>query len=185
METSYQAALDHFHEALDILTLLLIEEVKLTDPEKATELTVIQLKKKSELEKLEVCTDKAAELKSICVEICDKTDECSVAIIEKPLLEKERKQEGQSNTFKKPVLDNQPVVQLGSFGKGKKRTHEDAQPDTSKTDGEAKENNKPEDPEQSSETDPSKSGGTTPAKASPEQIEMSHKRQKTEEVQEL
>ena len=46
---------------------------------------------------------------------------------EKPLLDKAKEKTEKENTFKKPVFEEKTPMNLGSFGKGKKRTHEDIQ----------------------------------------------------------
>lgn len=104
--------------------MALIHELKIKDPEIESTVTVSALKDKNELEKLKISTDKAKELKNIITQVNEKIEECTIDIKEKPMLDKERENANEANTFKKPMFEDKPATDLGSFGKGRKRTFE-------------------------------------------------------------
>jgi chromatin remodeling complex protein RSC6 len=122
--------LDSFYEASNILGALLIEDIKTFNPELADELSVQALKNIENLKRVEVETDKSKELQSILIEINEKIEEVSSSLIEKPMLEKMKKDEEKPNTFKKPMFESEKPIELGSFGKGKKRTHQQTENDS-------------------------------------------------------
>ena len=152
-----------------------MEEIKLADPEKGNDLTINLLKSKEELDKLEVLTDKSLELKSILSEILIKIEECTLSIADQPLLEQERVKPVESNSFKKPMFDDKPAMNLGTFGKGKKRAQKEAEKAIDE-----QENIKPEDTEITKETEGSGEAELTDSKLDIEQ--GIHKLQKTEEA---
>ena len=124
MDTGFQAAIDNFHEAADILSLVFIEEVKKYDPELASTLSVQDLKNRQKLQSVEIQNDLSRELQGIIVEITHKIEEVSSSLADKDALDIVKKQQEKPNTFKKPVFEDTKPMDLGTFGKGKKRTRE-------------------------------------------------------------
>jgi len=90
------------------------------------------------------------------------------------LLDAEREVQERPNTFKKPMFEEKAPLDLGSFGKGRKRTQEQRQID----DNENKENIKLDDADKTKETDVNELSLNGDDKI---QAEQTHKRQKTEE----
>ena len=89
-ENGYQSAIEWFNEASGILSKLLYEDVKLTNPESVNNLEVSDLSNKDTLEKLEVATDRSKELKSILLEISIKIEENAGSLKEKSAIDKEK-----------------------------------------------------------------------------------------------
>jgi len=75
LSESHQAALDSFYEASNILSGILIEETKVTNPEEGNQLKIQDLKDNEKLKKVEVASDKAKDLQGIIMEINNKIEE--------------------------------------------------------------------------------------------------------------
>mmetsp|Transcript_24629 Transcript_24629/g.21852 ORF Transcript_24629/g.21852 Transcript_24629/m.21852 type:complete len:158 (+) Transcript_24629:191-664(+) len=139
MAENQQPALDNFYEASGVLKGVFLEEIKSKNVEEGAKWKIIDLKTNEDIKKVELSSDKALDLREIIVEINNKIEECTSSLIEKPILDKMKKSAEQTNTFKKPVFDEKAAINLGSFGKGKKRNHEQADEKDKDGDNPAKE----------------------------------------------